>query len=306
MSWKPIVASVDLSAEGMWAAALAWKFASAAGTTCHLVHVTADVKGIPIWVDTAVDIGELKHHLTAATEKKLKEHLSGNIPTRALEQLEVVFGKPGWTLPTYVQERDAILLILGGKHLAAPTQWFDGSTVHDLVRTADVPVLIAIQEHPEIKRVLVGLDFSYAAAPTFVAAARLATLFDAELRVIHAVERLPEVYGYPVQLDNEQHFAASREQFYEMFSGLGASSTIDLTTVQGTPDVQIAQEATKWPADLVVVGSHGKGWIDRLLIGSVAQRLLNQLPASLLVVPVGVPEDGNTEPARIGADAASW
>jgi universal stress protein family protein len=35
----------------------------------------------------------------------------------------------------------------------------------------------------------------------------------------------------------------------------------------------------------VVVGSHGKGWVERLLIGSVTERLLNQLPSSLLVVP---------------------
>lgn len=305
MSWKPIVAGVDTSTEGMWAAALAWKLASAAKTACHLVHVTADVKGIPIWVDAAVNIDELNHHLTATTEKQLKERLAGNIPPRALEQLEVVLGKPGWTLPRYLQDKDAGLLVLGGKHHVAPARWFGGSTAHHLVRTADVPVLVAIPERSAIKRVLVGLDFSYAAAPTFTAAARLAKLFDAELRVLHVIERLPDVYGYPVHFDNDQYVAASRDQFYEMFSGLGASSSIELNTVQGTPDVKLGQIASEWPADVVVVGSHGKGWMDRFLIGSVTQRLLNHLPASLLVVPAGVPVNGNTEPAKVEANAVS-
>jgi nucleotide-binding universal stress UspA family protein len=54
----------------------------------------------------------------------------------------------------------------------------------------------------------------------------------------------------------------------------------------GTPVESIMLEAADWEADVVVVGSHGKGWVDRVLIGSVTERLLNRLPTSVLVVPV--------------------
>jgi len=37
----------------------------------------------------------------------------------------------------------------------------------------------------------------------------------------------------------------------------------------------------------LVVGSHGKGWAERALVGSVTEQLLNHLPLSLVVVPVG-------------------
>jgi hypothetical protein len=47
----------------------------------------------------------------------------------------------------------------------------------------------------------------------------------------------------------------------------------------------IVAEAAAWKADLLVVGSHGKGWVDRLLVGSTTERLLNELPTSLLVIP---------------------
>lgn len=56
--------------------------------------------------------------------------------------------------------------------------------------------------------------------------------------------------------------------------------------LRGLPAETIAEEARAWQADLIVVGSHGKGWVDRILIGSTAERLVTELPTSVLVVPV--------------------
>jgi nucleotide-binding universal stress UspA family protein len=50
----------------------------------------------------------------------------------------------------------------------------------------------------------------------------------------------------------------------------------------------LLREASEWQADVLVVGSHGKGWAQRVLLGSVTERLINHLPTSLLVAPVGV------------------
>lgn len=55
---------------------------------------------------------------------------------------------------------------------------------------------------------------------------------------------------------------------------------------EGSPEVTIAEEAARWKADVVVVGSQGKGFVDRLLIGSTTEWLLNHLSASLVVVPI--------------------
>ena len=57
----------------------------------------------------------------------------------------------------------------------------------------------------------------------------------------------------------------------------------------GRADEEIAEEVAASRADLLVVGSHGRGWIDRLLIGSTTERLLNRLPTSLLVAPISKP-----------------
>jgi nucleotide-binding universal stress UspA family protein len=72
----------------------------------------------------------------------------------------------------------------------------------------------------------------------------------------------------------------------------------DRVVRRGRADEEIAEEASAWHADVVVLGSHGRGWVDRLLIGSTTERLLNRLPASLLVVPINRPAQRQPEPAR--------
>ena len=56
----------------------------------------------------------------------------------------------------------------------------------------------------------------------------------------------------------------------------------------GTVTDTLLREVTDWDADVLVVGSHGKGWAQRVLLGSVTEGLLNHMPTSLLVAPVGV------------------
>jgi len=72
--------------------------------------------------------------------------------------------------------------------------------------------------------------------------------------------------------------------------GFDSEATTYGTGLQGIADRLAAldgilHEAAEWRADLLVVGSHGKGWGKRMLVGSVTERLINHLPASLLVVP---------------------
>src|SRR5438874_2107797 len=72
----------------------------------------------------------------------------------------------------------------------------------------------------------------------------------------------------------------------------------------GRPVETLLREATTWQADLLVVGSHGRGWAERVLVGSVTERLLNHLPTSVLVVPVGAAAVVEPPDARLAAAVA--
>src|SRR2546425_241441 len=60
---------------------------------------------------------------------------------------------------------------------------------------------------------------------------------------------------------------------------------VDALLRHGAALETVEREASEWRADLLVVGSHGKGSVKRMVVGSVTERLINHLPTSLLVVP---------------------
>jgi nucleotide-binding universal stress UspA family protein len=153
-----------------------------------------------------------------------------------------------------------------------------------LIRTTEVPLLVTTSASPP-KKVLVALDVSSATAPTLAVAQRYAGMFGAQVRVINVVELLPIIGELP-PLDPEPYYQASRALIEKEVWPLVTTSGAEKTIAYGPAASTIAQEGKTWGADLIVVGSHGKGWFERVLVGSVTERLVHELPASVLVVPV--------------------
>ena len=60
--------------------------------------------------------------------------------------------------------------------------------------------------------------------------------------------------------------------------------TVDVVARQGDPAKVIVDDAADWQADLIVVGSHGRSGLQRLLLGSVAQAVVAHAPCSVEVV----------------------
>lgn len=285
--WKPIIVGIDHSPESAAAAAMGWKIASMAGTKCVLVHGSREVSALPIspppW---PFDSGELSKRLSAAARRKLEATLQGQVPADALEHLEVRLGNGAWALCHAVTEHGGSLVVLGGKHHAPPARWLGGSTAHHAVRLIDVPILISWSPRQAVRRILVAVDLSYAATPTLFAAMRFVRLFDAQVRVLHVLEELPFADELPLPLRQESYFTHCAKQFEMLIERTLGDTTVDHAIRKGRPSRVIGSESAAYDADLVVVGSHGRGWVDRLLIGSTSERLINHLPTSLLVVPV--------------------
>jgi nucleotide-binding universal stress UspA family protein len=73
-------------------------------------------------------------------------------------------------------------------------------------------------------------------------------------------------------------------------SGLNAETA----TLEGDPRTVIVDEAERWPADLIVIGTHGYTGIKRWLLGSVAQAVVSHAPCSVEVVRKRPAEDART------------
>lgn len=138
-----------------------------------------------------------------------------------------------------------------------------------------------------------GSKFSEAAVTKYC------SLFDGsentQVRIVSAAESTAyaiEPYGIPAAYYQEIQ-AASQKQASEAIREAEAAIrdhfpdlAVDLTTavIDGSPARVIVEEAEKWGADLIIVGSHGYGFWQRTLIGSVSDSVARHAPCSVLVV----------------------
>lgn len=285
--WKPIVVGVDPSPESARAAAAAWGMAERAGVPCYLVHATSEAWAVPVSpTDDLIDPTELNRIAVESAKTLIVQTMSGTVPPEALRTLEVRTGRAAVVLRDAVKRTGAGLIVLGGKHHSMLRRWVVGSTAHSIVRTVDVPVLVTTDRSFPPKRMMVAVDLSVAAAPAIHAAERFAALFDAELEVLHVVEPVPIPAEAPLPFYDEESYARSKEHLERHVWPLVTRPNTAMEVRRGTAAEALASETAARKIDLLVVGSHGKGWVDRILIGSVTERLLGALPSALLVVPV--------------------
>ena len=289
MTWKPIIVAVDDSPESASAAAFGWRLATSANMSCHFVHVVQDPGTALAWLLMKGGRGELEPALLQLVGPRLRNALGQGVPPQALERLAIRVGRTAIMLKIEAEKLGAGLVIIGGKHHLALGRWFGGSTAQDAVRALSVPVLVTRGAPGALRRVLVAVDLSYAAEPAIREAERFARLADGPMRAIHVIEPLslaPEAAQFVEQQRfHDDSVAALEQDVWPLLRLPGAERTVR----SGDAAIALAAEAAEWRADLLVVGSHGKGWVERALVGTVTERLLNQLPVSLLVVPVRKP-----------------
>ncbi|NNE64983.1 MAG: universal stress protein [Pyrinomonadaceae bacterium] len=64
----------------------------------------------------------------------------------------------------------------------------------------------------------------------------------------------------------------------------GRTASVEKATLSGKPAEAILEAADNWRADLIVVGSHGRGFFGRMLMGSVSSAIVKHAECSVLVV----------------------
>ena len=300
MKWQPIIAGVDGSRESLRAASLAWRIAKAADTSCVLVHAVPDV-WVPAPLDPLVNSAETFDLVVKDLRALLAHELGAEVPEAIRQTLTARPGRPAVILDEIARDHRAGLIVIGGHRHGALARSLGGSTAHNLIRTSAAPVLVVEASSRVPQRVLVAADLSAASGPTLSVARRFADVFDAQLGVVHVVEFGAASPTIPLTLDLHMLESRSREELDNLLDREGIDVAPESRLVRrGRADEALAEAVAAWHADVVVLGSHGRGWIDRLLIGSTTERLLNRLPASLLVVPINTPSVRRYSPADGG------
>jgi len=140
-----------------------------------------------------------------------------------------------------------------------------------------------------VHRILVGLDGSPREPLVLAAAQDLALRFDASLRLVRAVGLPPEIPAEawldPRRTVKEYLEGAAREGLEHCARSLTESvrSRCELEVVVATPWEALCLCAQAHESDMIVIGSHGYGGLDRIL-GTTAARVVNHALCSVFVV----------------------
>jgi nucleotide-binding universal stress UspA family protein len=145
-------------------------------------------------------------------------------------------------------------------------------------------------------KILIAADGSEFSRKAIVKACRLLN-FDAgtEVKVVSVYEQMMPMATEPFAVSAQYYqemtdlarrqaevFAAdSAELIRKSLNGAGAN--VETIVLLGAPSGAIVEEAANWGAELIVVGSHGRGFWGRLTLGSVSDAIIHHAPCSVLI-----------------------
>lgn len=139
------------------------------------------------------------------------------------------------------------------------------------------------------RRIVAPTDFSDCAEEAWRLAQRAARRLGSEIVLVHVFVE-PPVYGDPpavaagwrVVVEAEKWVADELAKWAEEARKKGI--TVRTVVRMGSPSAQIVELASDEHADLVIMGTHGRGGVSRVLLGSVADRVIRTAPCPVLTV----------------------
>jgi nucleotide-binding universal stress UspA family protein len=136
-----------------------------------------------------------------------------------------------------------------------------------------------------VKRILTAVDFSDTSDKAFDYALSFARVFGAEVIALHVLED-PIVYAPTTGQAWRDEFERTAQERLDAVLNKHTCEGVDVRGVlaQGTPFFEIINAANSENCDLIILGSHGHGAIEHLLLGSVAEKVVRKAKRPVLVV----------------------
>jgi nucleotide-binding universal stress UspA family protein len=160
----------------------------------------------------------------------------------------------------------------------------------------------------ELRRILVPTDFSETSAAALRYGVELARRFTARLYLLHVPDRPGDAAGaeYPIGLFETMQNAA-HDELRQLLTAREVRELQPACAMRiGLPADEIVRHALDHDVDLIVMGTHGREGISRVLLGSVAEKVVRRAPCPVLTVhypeKVFVVED---EPVRVRVAATA-
>jgi nucleotide-binding universal stress UspA family protein len=289
---RKILLATDLSARGD--RALDRAIAISAGQDTHLVivHVVEEFdESTQSYGNRALPSWQRPPDVEAITKQRIRQGLRADLGD-AVDKASIVFeeGNPAEAIERVVTSQGVELVVTGvaRERLFASRPVIIGKTVEQLLRRLRVPVLIVRNRtYSAYQHIVVATDFSVPSAHALQTALRFLPF--QTLHLLHASEA-----PYPTMVSDEHRHAETFRESHaadlEKFLGSIFLPEVDRKRLvpmvePGAPQHLVRDYVQTRGADLVVLGTHGRGALLETLLGSTAKAILSSLPCDALVVP---------------------
>lgn len=211
---------------------------------------------------------------------------AGKVPYRSVRRI----GHPATEISCYAEIEKADLIVMGSHGLGAAKGLLLGSAVQGVLAGCRVPVLVIREgdEHGNAGETLVAVDGSAFSRRAIMYMLRRRGLFsaDAKITLLHAapLERVFP-FGEGSSMGREA-VAEEHERALRPARRLLARANVQWSEVlvEGDPATEIAAYVHRHAPGMIVMGSHGRGAVTGLLLGSVAQKTLSACRTPVLIV----------------------
>ncbi|MFT3902011.1 MAG: universal stress protein [Niabella sp.] len=139
------------------------------------------------------------------------------------------------------------------------------------------------------KRILVAVDNSTYSMKAAKVGFSIAHRFRATVGLLYVVDRSKEVVNADLGITPEQSqtllLSAAENtiaQYIRLYDGV---DKVERFTPEGVPEQEIINIAKEWPADMIVMGTHGRSAIGRILTGSIAEYVIRHATVPVLITP---------------------
>jgi len=290
-----VVCGVEDSSGGRQAIEVASAFADALDAGLLPVHVLSEEPSFPYGDDAARE--RERRAAIHAAEQVVGQ---GTLRAQRRGELRIEIGRPAERLAAVARERSAEMLVVGSRGRGPLKRALLGSVTAELLGSAPCPVLAvppgAVRRaatrwapRPRPPSVVCGIDGSGNALDAAEVASGLAARMGKRLVLAHAYRpdtgsrnHAEILMHYPSLLWQERRAGAALLEAAE--ERLTQFAEPDLRLVLGDPARAVRRVAGRERAELIVVGSRGRGTVKTALFGSVSGALAASAPVPVLVV----------------------
>ncbi len=209
-----------------------------------------------------------------------------------IEQDQVEHASPAVAIRDYADEHDSDLVVMGTHGRRGANRLLMGSVAEDVVRTATCPTLTiraeaSVPPGQAVRRILVPMDFSASSRLALDHAKELAMTYGAEIHLLHVVEEIamPAAYGMePISFAVPDIIQSSEKALADIAEQDIGYEHVQVQSVAGYPAITILDYIDENDVDLVTIATHGRTGLDRLLLGSVAEKVVRRASCPVFTV----------------------